>query len=237
VSEREQKESRVSSVLPEDGQVSLELQAVRSILGFVGFSADDVMDVLGEASHEGLISEFGWFRAITHMCDLNRVIAEEDEDRRDEAMLFAGKIFDGLAGLYPPLRSASGERVVSYSLLLAAVTILCDCPPEEKLLTAFMVLSDSVVGPPCDPAVGDLEGVVSLASLSNVTDFFRGVFAVLHAVSPTVQDITHKVGVSPDDMASVAMQSAVAQSGIVIVTERGLDVEQFNALAWVCIEM
>ena len=105
------------------------------------------------------------------MCEFNR--ASGTDDRMDEALLFAEKVFDSLAALYPPAKTSSGERVVSYSLLLAVVTVLCDSLVEDKLFTSFMVLSDSI-----DSHKYNDEGeIVGYAPLAHVTDYIRGVFA------------------------------------------------------------
>lgn len=214
--------------------VAQELQAVKRMMGFTGFTAEDVLDLLGEVSREGMISEFNWFQAVSNMCAFN---ALEGEDRMDEALLFAEKIFHSLAALYPAIVSDTNERLVNYSLLLSAVTILCDSPVEDKMFTAFMMLSDSTMGIHPDSNLNEPDEVSTFASMSNVIDYFRGVFSLLCAVSPTVQELATRMKVTPDAMAMATLQCTMAQNGLHHMPDRGFDIDQFSSLAWTCIDM
>ena len=218
-----------------ESSVSQEIDAVKRMMGFTGFTAEDLMDLLGEVSREGMISEFNWFQSVSNMCAFNSIDGEED--RMDEALLFAEKVFNSLAALYPAIVSESGERLVNYSLLLSTVTILCDCPAEDKMFTAFMMLSDSTMGTHPGADLNNPDEVTTFASVSNVMDYFRGVFSLLCAISPTVHELTEKKNLTPDQMAVATLQCTMAQNDLTSLPDRGFDLDQFCALAWTCMQM
>ena len=218
-----------------ENSVPDELNAVKSMMGFTGFTAEDVMDLLGEMSREGMITEQNWYQAVNNMCAFNSNSPDEEDDRKDEAYLFAQKVFDSIANLYPEVLSDSNERLVNYSLLLSAVTILCDSPVEDKLFTAFSVLSDTSVETLDEK--DEIRDVQSFASVSNVTDYFRGVFAIIRAVSPAVQNMSGKMGLTCDDMAAATLQCAMAQNNMTEFPVKGFNMDEFSALAWTCMEM
>ena len=104
------------------------------------------------------------------------------------------------------------------------------------MFTAFMMLSDSTMGTRLNSDLSDPDEVTTFASVSNVTDYFRGVFALLCAVSPTVQELTSSMNLTPDAMAVATLQCTMAQNELTYLPDRGFNLDQFSALAWTCMD-
>ena len=203
-----------------------ELRHVKYSLGFVGFSAEDVMEHMGECAHAGYVTLSGWLQIVRHMRQL-----ETDFTSSEKAMELARLIFVSVAGLHTPVFSPGRELAVSYGHLLAAVSILCDSPPEDKIAVAFMVLAstEEELGE-SDPSSG-----TRYVTYENLVNYFRGVLTVTNVCSPLAQEQTRRADVSVDELAVAGVNHSILTAGLSPDIDN-FDQDEFSAVAWSCVD-
>ena len=208
--------------------LALELRHVKYSLGFVGFSAEDVMEHMGECAHAGYITLSGWLQIVRHMRQLE---ADLTSAHSEYAMELARHIFISVAGLHTPVFSPDRELAVSYGHLLAAVSILCDSPPEDKIAVAFMVLAST------DEDVGgdDPSSDIRYVTYENLVNYFRGVLTVTMACSPLAQEHIRRANVSVDELALAGVNRAISGASLSHGNDK-LDLDEFSNIAWSCVD-
>jgi hypothetical protein len=226
---RHEPSAPLSNLIPETPSLVLQdLRHIKASLGFVGFSAEDVMEHLAECSHAGIITLTGWLQVVKHMRQLDTDATATVAS--DYAMEIAKQIFFSVSELHGPVFSAGMERAVSYNHLLSAVSVLSDSPEEDKIAVAFMVLASS--------EATDDDGLptgMQVISYNNVVNYFRGVLAVTCVCSPLVAEQIQGANISLDDLAVSGVNSAVVNAGLASNSEY-FDMEEFAVVAWSCVQ-
>ena len=91
------------------------------------FSADDLLDVVGEFAKEGVISAAWWDEAVVRMLTLSGV----PSDQFGSALQLARNIFGRL--------DVPGLSAVDYSSRILSLVNFCNYPLEDRAMVAFTV--------------------------------------------------------------------------------------------------
>lgn len=193
---------------PEQSTVSHDLQVARSLLGLRGFTAEDLMDTLGECAQEGLVSVPAWQQVLTHLCNLTST----SKNDMDDAVILGTKIFNALD------RQDSG--FVSYATFVAAVSILCDSPADEKLLVAFMVM---------------MEENGNRIAISAVTEYFGAVLSIIFTCSEEAFSRFRRCKTDIDLTAEGAVRKCLSACGY--ANKNALTMEEFCQVAGYCLQI
>lgn len=110
--------------------VILELRKARSILGLTGYSADDLMETLGESAPNGKLSATAFLATLNNITRLSMY----DEEKRAEALRLGMKIFKYF--------DSDSSGYVSYIDFTVGLTSLCDSPIEDKIMVNFVLLDE-----------------------------------------------------------------------------------------------
>ena len=108
--------------------VVLELRRARTILGLNGYSADDLMETLGESAPNGKLSATAFLATLNNITRLSMY----DEEKRAEALRLGMKIFKYF--------DSGSTGYVSYIDFAVGLTSLCDSPIEDKIMVNFVLL-------------------------------------------------------------------------------------------------
>jgi len=110
--------------------VILELRRARVILGLKGYSADDLMETLGESAPNGKLSASSFLATINNITRLSMY----DEEKRAEALRLGMKIFK-----YFDMDSSGYVPYIDFAV---GLTTLCDSPTEDKIMVNFVLLDE-----------------------------------------------------------------------------------------------
>ena len=111
--------------------VVLELQKAKYVLGLTGVAAEDLMELLGEVSCEGMLSDETWDEFLSEF-----VVGDKSEKKM--GIELGRKIFQAF-DLY-------GEKAVPYIDFCAGLAFLSDSPIEDKIMVAFVLNDTESVG-------------------------------------------------------------------------------------------
>lgn len=111
--------------------VILELRRARAILGLKGYSADDLMETLGESSPNGKLSASSFLATINNITRLSMY----DEEKRAEALRLGMKIFK-----YFDMDSSGYVPYIDFAV---GLTTLSDSPTEDKIMVNFVLLDEN----------------------------------------------------------------------------------------------
>lgn len=127
------------STMGEEGSsaVTIEMRSAASLLGLDGFPADDLMEVLGEASKNNVLRKDRWLASLSYMVQL----AGGSSPR----LAMASKLGERLYDAFQTGKGGDADDGVSYPEFAAGLTVLCSgCSLQDKVMVAFtLVDSDS----------------------------------------------------------------------------------------------
>lgn len=186
-----------------------ELRYAKRTLGLHMFSADDLLDVVGEFSKEGVISALAWDEAIVHMLTLSGI----SSDQFGIALELSRNIFDRL--------DVPGLGAVDYSSLILSLVNFCSSPLEDRAMVAFTVLEAS-------------RG--SEVDYDELIRFFRTLYMAATVLSPTLLRTMVDRGTSPDNMAQLILNDALLKLNFVQVGQQYFNLENLTEIAEYCLE-
>jgi Ca2+-binding EF-hand superfamily protein len=160
--------------------VVLELRRAAELLGLTGVASEDLMELLGEISSEGMLSEESWQNYLYEFV----VGDEEDQIQGVELGMKIFKAFD----LYE-------NSVVSYIDFCSGLSFLCDSPTEDKIMVAF-VLNDR-----------DTLGIISVNDFKNLV---LACLRVVIACSSLAEDKLDSAGVELEELANLTVMEGLA---------------------------
>jgi hypothetical protein len=167
-------------------RVKLEMRSARDLLGLQFFAADDLLDMVGEFSKEGVISSFAWFKVVSSMLTLcGRGDAESRRDT-DPTLFLAQRIFNAL--------DIHAVEAVNYADLVLALANLCNSPIEDRVMVVFTLLDESGAGI-----------IPYEAMLRHFIAFYR----VISVMSPSISELIDALGVPIETMARCALDGAL----------------------------
>jgi hypothetical protein len=122
--------------------VVLELRGARAMLGLDGCPADDLMEILGEHSREGVLTLGRWLTALRHLVRLGG----GDDHASHSAMVLGRKIFQQ----FEPIPSADQDDQLNYAVsyfgFTTGLACLCASSLDDKVSVAFTLLDDDQDG-------------------------------------------------------------------------------------------
>lgn len=116
--------------------VTLELKNARELLGFAGFSADDLMETIGESISAMGLTRRVWFQVLSYITCLSGL----QESKYPLSNQLADKLFDAFVLNFGDIGTSGG--VVPYTKFVAGLAILSDSPVEEKIMVGFTLLDE-----------------------------------------------------------------------------------------------
>ena len=160
--------------------VVLELQRAKSLLGLAGVAAEDLMELLGEVSSEGLLSEETWREYLSEF-----VVGSRSEKKIGvELGMLLFRAFD-----------FHRNNEVNYIDFCAGLTLLSDSPVEDKIMVAF-VLNDT-----------ESIGMISVPELQSL---ILGSLRVVAACSTTAAQRIEKGGIKIEELARLTVLEGLA---------------------------
>ena len=160
--------------------VVLELQLAKNLLGLTGVAAEDLMELLGEVSSEGLLSVETWKEYLSEFV----LGTKADKKRGMDLGLKLFKSFD-----------ANHQNEVKYIDFCAGLILLSDSPVEDKVMVAF-VLNDT-----------EGVGIISVPELQNLV---LGSLRVAISCSPTAAKKVEEGGVGITELARLIVLEGLA---------------------------
>lgn len=160
--------------------VVLELQRAKSLLGLAGVAAEDLMELLGEVSSEGLLSDETWREYLSEF-----VVGNKSEKKIGvELGMQLFRAFD-----------FHRNNEVNYIDFCAGLTLLSDSPVEDKIMVAF-VLNDT-----------ESIGMISVPELQSL---ILGSLRVVVACSATAAKRVEKGGIAIEELARLTVLEGLA---------------------------
>jgi Ca2+-binding EF-hand superfamily protein len=120
-------ESEGDDLEDSSSSVILELRAARSILGLENYTADDLMETLGESASHGILSMNSFLEALTNISGLTIPV-----DQRPISLSLGKRIFNYF--------DVEGKGTVLYSDFAAGFSTLSDSPYSDKIMVGFTCL-------------------------------------------------------------------------------------------------
>lgn len=120
-------ESEGDDLEDSSSSVILELRVARSILGLNNYTADDLMETLGEAASHGILSMNSFLEALTNIAGLTI-----PTDQRPISLSLGKRIFNYF--------DVQGKGIVLYSDFAAGFATLSDSPYSDKIMVGFTCL-------------------------------------------------------------------------------------------------
>ena len=175
--------------------VVIELRGVRAMLGLDGCPADDLLELLGEHSREGVLTLGHWLTALRHLVRLG---GGTDHDCR-----VAAKLGNKLFAQFDPIPSADHGDVyneaVSYVNFTTGLVCLCASSLVDKVSVAWTLLDD------------DSDGFITQSQLQAL------VLCTLRTITAASNFVAAKVSVTGctlEDLAGLVVQHAVIRFGL-----------------------
>jgi hypothetical protein len=168
-------------------RVKLEMRAARYLIGLQFFTADDLLDMVGEFSKEGVISSFSWFKVVSSMLTLCGRGEVESRRDTDPTLFLAQRIFNAL--------DIHSVEAVNYTDLVLALANLCNSPVEDRVMVVFTLLDESGAGI-----------IPYEALLRHFVAFYR----VISVMSPSISDLIEALGVAIETLARCALDGALS---------------------------
>ena len=136
--------------------VVLELQRAKYLLGLTGVPAEDLMELLGQVSSDGVLSAATWEEYLTEFV----VGDKNDKKLGTELGMKLFRAFD-----------KNDDETVSYIDFCAGLSLLSDSPIEDKIMVAFVLNDTESVGMITVPELenlilGSLRVVVACSALA-----------------------------------------------------------------------
>lgn len=160
--------------------VVLELQVAKNLLGLTGVAAEDLMELLGEVSSEGLLSIETWEEYLSEF-----VLGSKADKKR--GIKLGMKLFNSF--------DSKHEGEVNYIDFCAGLILLSDSPVEDKVMVAF-VLNDT-----------EGVGIISVPELQNLV---LGSLRVAISCSPTAAKKVAEGGVGIQELARFIVLEGLA---------------------------
>lgn len=210
-----------------------DIQMARETLGFLGFTAEDFMDLLGESANAGFITLSSWLHIVLLMNQLNSSPdgSSPSQQLSNSLTTVATNIFHALtslsstSSLSPPSHRIYQEQnkdSVAYHLLLTSLIMLCDSPVEDKIAVIFTVLSETIPDdkdarsaarrPTRANTEEDEEENHKKVTISNILFFIECVMTILSLLSSPIKDILAKTQQSTDVIATATFHYAMKRS-------------------------
>lgn len=169
----------VRSTMPPN-PVVLELQRAKHLLGLRGVAAEDLMELLGQVSSEGMLSAETWEEYL-----LEFVVGDKNEKKiGTELGIKLFRAFD-----------KNDEEAVSYIDFCAGLSLLSDSPIEDKIMVAF-VLNDR-----------ESVGMITVPELENL---ILGSLRVVVACSPLAAIRMASSGVTLENLSHLTVMEGLA---------------------------
>ena len=136
--------------------VVLELQRAKYLLGLTGVPAEDLMELLGQVSSDGVLSAVTWEEYLSEFV----VGDKNDKKLGTELGMKLFRAFD-----------KNDDETVSYIDFCAGLSLLSDSPIEDKIMVAFVLNDTESVGMITVPELenlilGSLRVVVACSALA-----------------------------------------------------------------------
>ena len=186
-----------------------ELKHAKKTLGLHMFSADDLLDVVGEFSKEGVISASSWDEAILHMLTLGGV----PSDQFESALGISRSLFSRL--------DTPGLGAVDYSSLILSLSGFCNSPLEDRVMVAFTVL-DASKGTEID--------------FDELLRLFRAMFMAATVLSPSLVRVMVQRNLSPDKLAEIILDESLRSLNFTEVNQKYYSLENVTEIAEYCLE-
>lgn len=242
-----------------------DYEIVKEKLGFLGFTAEDFMDLLGESANAGKVTLSAWLHIVFLMNQLNAtsssIYAEESTSSPHQLSssltTLATNIFRTLSSL--TMRSALSphkssrtleaamamtqqdddeKNTVPYHILLSTLIMLCDSPVEDKIAVIFTVLSETTDEPRAAQEDEDEEENKKV-KISNLLFFIECVLSILSLISSTIHEIVTNTQQSTEMIAMAtlqfAMRSAASEEGLK-EGQKALSMDEFCSLFWIMLD-
>jgi hypothetical protein len=171
---------------PATASIVAELKSCGELLGLAGFSADDILDTLGEYCEDGQISLQAWNTALSYIMRLSNIAGDKYED----ASSFANQLFDAFR-----VDSNVDTDTVSYVQFTSGLAILSSSSMEEKLTVCFVLHS-----------MGNSEGI----GFSEFESIVGSSLSVLSICSKLAASKIIESGHSIDDFATAVVSECYA---------------------------
>lgn len=186
-----------------------ELKYAKRTLGLHMFSADDLLDVVGEFSKEGVISAAAWDEAILHML----MLSGASTDQFGVAAEIARNIFNRL--------DTPGLLAVDYSNLILSLSNFCNSPLEDRVMVAFTVL-DASRGTEVD--------------YDELLRYFRSMYMAATVLSPTLLSTMVERNLNPNKLAELILDDALERLNFKQVNQQYFGLENMTEIAEYCLE-
>lgn len=160
--------------------VVLELQVAKNLLGLTGVAAEDLMELLGEVSSEGLLSIETWEEYLSEF-----VLGSKADKKR--GIKLGMKLFNSF--------DSKHEGEVNYIDFCAGLILLSDSPVEDKVMVAFVL--------------NDTEGV-GMISVPELQNLVLGSLRVAISCSPTAAKKVAEGGVGIQELARLIVLEGLA---------------------------
>lgn len=167
-------------------RVKLEMGSARNMLGLQFFTADDLLDMVGEFSKEGVISSFSWFKVVSSMLTLSGRGDALSRKDTDPTLFLAQRIFNAL--------DVHGVEAVNYADLVLALSNVCSSPIEDKVMVVFTLLDEAGAG---------------FVRYDALLRYFVALYRVISVMSPSISELIDAMGVSIEAMARIALDGAL----------------------------
>ena len=170
------------------------------MLGLDGFPPDDLMEVLGEGSRQGLLSKDRWLVCIQHFVQLTG----GKKPDLDMALKLAEKVFAAFQFGDPQGR-------VNYIEFAAGLSCMCSAPVVDKVMVAFTLIDSN-----CDGYI----------TASELCSFVASTIRAITACSSLCAARVASAGVPIDGMAAAVVNEALSTFGL--QANSPLDLETVN---------
>ncbi len=191
-------------------QVQTQLAASKRLLCLHMFTADDLLEVVGEFAKEGILSRSAWYDAIGHMLTLGGTIG----DSFSSSYRLAGEIFDSI--------DTPGLEAVDYSSIVIGLSPFCNSPIEDRVMVAFTLLDD----------VHDGE-----VDFDELLRYFRTIYATMRVLSPSLQELMTDLGESSDTLAEALLRSCLDELKFTEYNQNYFTLENVIEIAEYCLEL
>lgn len=182
--------------------VVLELRSAATLLGLDGFPPDDLMEVLGEGSRQGLLSKERWLVCLQHFV----MLAGGKKPDLDLAIKLGEKIFAAFQFGDPQGR-------VNYIEFAAGLSCMCSAPVPDKVMVAFTLIDS------------DCDGYITASELCS---FVASTLRAITACSSLCAAKLASAAVPIDGMAAAVVNEALSTFGL--QASSPLDLETVNEM-------
>lgn len=170
-----------------------ELQEAKSILGYQGFRADDIMESIAENSPQGQLTLANWLQVSHDLMSISNVA----EGKREAGNQLAIKIFSQF--VEENIEMLTADSQCSFFELAAGIVLFSDSPMEDKLLVSFTMVD------------------TNRDSQITYDEFLLMVSSYIKIVCATSQLAAAKVsacGSSPDELAAAVTKECFGTLGL-----------------------